>query len=435
MIAGSRFVSVVAASSLQIPCNFSTKSKANINNAGPIYGVWIKTDANFGASPNNVIYNSSLAVNTYPMNITGNLNQMNCTTLFSNLTTSYTDVYYFRMENSSYRATASCDPLQINVRDSLTPTIEISGATKEAESVNVTCSASNPCPHFPPNLSWSLQRDSRAITQENTDGTLTTTLQETITLSDTHDRNNITCTATYPVNGGQGVKTVETAVTLNVSYMPKDTSASISPPGVVSAGSCVNLTCRSRARPPVSRFTWFKTSKDGPVNVSEGDVYSFNATEGGVYYCMATNDLGSQKSSEIHLTIEGCVPWRAVVGGIIAIAALVCVVVAIWQLKLRHQTQSPTGQDPAPQEPARPAEENIHYGEINFSSLRAGARTNLVQDRQQQDTVYAEVKVPGTDTWMSDGAEDLYAQVKGKVSSWTSFITQVFYYYRERFLW
>ncbi|XP_049912349.1 B-cell receptor CD22-like [Epinephelus moara] len=76
-----------------------------------------------------------------------------------------------------------------------------------------------------------------------------------------------------------------------VSDAPKDTSVSISPSGLVSASSWVNLTCSSRANPPVSRFTWFKTSKDGPINESEGDFYSFNVTGGGFYYCVDSKSI------------------------------------------------------------------------------------------------------------------------------------------------
>ena len=78
----------------------------------------------------------------------------------------------------------------------------------------------------------------------------------------------------------------------------------ISPSGVVSPGSWVNLTCSSRAK-PVANFTWFKINKDGLMKVSEGDFYSFNVTDGGVYYCVASNDVGNQSSSRIHLTIKG----------------------------------------------------------------------------------------------------------------------------------
>lgn len=84
------------------------------------------------------------------------------------------------------------------------------------------------------------------------------------------------------------------------SDAPKETSVSISP-----SGSWVKLRCSSRAKPPVSRFAWFKKSKEGATKVFEGRVYSLNVTDGGVYYCEATNNLGSQPSSECSLTDEG----------------------------------------------------------------------------------------------------------------------------------
>ncbi|XP_030281586.1 vascular cell adhesion protein 1-like, partial [Sparus aurata] len=197
------------------------------------------------------------------------------------------------------------------------PTIEISGDLKEKESVTITCSAFTPCPHSPPKLTWNLQQDSHNKIEENTDGTFTTKIQKTITLSDQHDGYNISCSAKYPVNEGKHVKTAEETKTLSVSYAPKDTSVSIS----ASAGSWVNLTCSSRAKPPVSSFTWSRNSKDGLMDVSEGQFYSFNVTEGGDYYCVATNDLGNQTSSPIHLNVAGhpvsSVHWQAVLSGII----------------------------------------------------------------------------------------------------------------------
>ncbi|KAK5616598.1 hypothetical protein CRENBAI_005219 [Crenichthys baileyi] len=182
------------------------------------------------------------------------------------------------------------------------PSISISGGDlKEHQSVTITCSALTPCPHSPPELTWNLQQDSHRQTETNTDGTFTTKIQENITLSDTHDGYNIRCSARYPVNGGN--KAAETAVTLSVSYAPKDTSASISPSGFVSAGSWVELNCSSRSKPPAS-FTWFRNSKHGAINVSVGQVYSFNVTEGGEFYCVATNDLGHQRSSVILVSTE-----------------------------------------------------------------------------------------------------------------------------------
>ncbi|XP_026035040.1 sialoadhesin-like isoform X1 [Astatotilapia calliptera] len=296
----------LSGSCLQIPCSFRPKDEQTFISTRKIFGVWIKNYSRFGENPNNVIYNSSGAVSTYPISITGNLSQRDCTTLFSNLTTTYTDTYFFRVERERFKATADCNSLQITVRDSpWRPSIAIPGDLKEKESVTITCSALTPCPHSPPQLTWNLQQDSHNKTEENTDGSFTTKIQQNITLSDTHDGKKISCSARYPVNQGNDTKTAETEETLSVSYAPKDTSASISPSGLVSAGSWVKLTCSSRAKPPVSSFTWFKKSRDGAVKVSEGEIYSFNVTDGGVYYCVATNDLGNQTSAELDLTEGG----------------------------------------------------------------------------------------------------------------------------------
>nr|XP_024656344.1 B-cell receptor CD22-like [Maylandia zebra] len=305
-ITAPKQLEALSGSCLQIPCRFRPKEEQKFNSKSEIFGVWIKNNLEFANEANNVLFNSSGAVSIYPISITGNLSQGDCTTLFTNLTTTYTNKYFFRVESETFKATAACDPLQITVTDSpWRPNITISGDLKEKESVTITCSALTPCPHSPPQLTWNLQQDSHNKIEENTDGSFTTKIQQNITLSDTHDGKKISCSARYPVNQGKDTKTAETEETLNVSYAPQDTSASISPSGLMSAGSWVKLTCSSRAKPPVSNFTWFKKSRDGAVKVSEGEIYSFNVTDGGVYYCVATNDLGNQTSTEIHMTVAG----------------------------------------------------------------------------------------------------------------------------------
>ncbi|KAF3703915.1 Sialoadhesin Sialic acid-binding Ig-like lectin 1 [Channa argus] len=415
-ITAPQVMEALSGSCLLIPCNFRPESGDNVfDNTRQVFGVWIKGNPD----ENNVIFNSSGKFTKYPMSIIGNLSEKNCTTLFSNLTTNYRDTYYFRIMNWPYRATAVCDPLQINVTDSApSPIIKIPGDLKEKESVTITCSALTPCPHSPPKLTWTLQQDPHTNIEENTDGTFTTKIQETITLSDRHDGLNISCSATYRVNGGRDVRTAETQETLKVSYAPKDTSASISPSGLVSAGTWVNLSCSSRARPPVSSFTWFKSSKDGARTVSEGAFYSFNATQGGVYYCVAANDLGNQTSALIQLIIGAgeASMWPVILGGIFGVMVLLCLIVCGWRLKSKHsaaeQTQHQTCEDLVSTK-EKHEEEDIHYGEIHFSSLRAEASSGPVQDSgQQQDTVYAQVKV--SERQAAAGSEQLYAEVKTK---------------------
>ncbi|XP_041670313.1 B-cell receptor CD22-like [Cheilinus undulatus] len=402
-------------SCLHIPCTFRPRIEGKFDSTQPIIGLWLKQ---VSADTNKVVYRSDWKTNEYPMNITGNLNLKQCTTLFSNLIPTYEGTYFFRMESEAFRATAVRDCLQIKVRDSPPkPIMEIPADLKENVSVTIMCSAVTPCPLYPPKLTWNLKRDSNYTMEENRDGTFTRKIQETITLTYKHDGYNISCFATYPVNGGRDNKTEEETKTLSVSYAPKNTSVSVSPPGLLSAGVSVTLSCSSTAKPRVSSFTWFKMSSDGPMNVSEGEIYSFNVTEGGVYFCVAMNKLGDERSLEIHLKVEGLGSLSgAVIGGIIGIILLICLVLCLllvfmcWRrsksAKSSQQNLCETGEE-LPKRTTQD-EEDIHYGEIDFSKRRSEKSSDSMQDsRQQQETLYAQVKGPGLEQDM------LYAQVKG----------------------
>ncbi|XP_041670392.1 B-cell receptor CD22-like [Cheilinus undulatus] len=414
-------------SCLHIPCTFRPKKEEIFDSTQLISGFWLKQGLNGGKD--SVVFKSDGTIRVYPMNITGNLNLKQCTTLFSNLIPTYEGTYFFRMESEAFKATAVRDCLQIKVRDSPPePIMEIPVDLKENVSVNITCSAVTPCPLYPPKLTWNV-KDSHNTKEENQDGTFTTRIQETITLTDKHDGYNISCSSTYPVNEGRDNKTAEETKTLSVSYAPKNTSVSISPPGLLSAGVNVTLSCSSRAKPRVSSFTWFKMSSDGPMNVSEGEIYSFNVTEGGVYFCVAKNDLGDERSSEIHLHVEVFLPgpsqssqqWGAVIGGIFGIIAFICLAVFVWRFSsvytAQKQTQSPTSEEASVEGAASKneggGEENIHYGEIDFSKLRQNSSCGPLNDRgQQQETLYAQVKVSANNqTQTADGPEELYSRV------------------------
>ncbi|MEQ2204379.1 hypothetical protein XENOCAPTIV_012232, partial [Xenoophorus captivus] len=97
----------LSGSCLRIPCNFSAKSGvASFDNNKETFGLWIKDGSN-------VVFNSGTS---NPMKIIGNLNQRNCTTLFSDLQMSYEHKYTFRIENGPYKATDVCKPLHITVK-------------------------------------------------------------------------------------------------------------------------------------------------------------------------------------------------------------------------------------------------------------------------------------------------------------------------------
>ncbi|XP_041823654.1 uncharacterized protein LOC121628601 isoform X2 [Melanotaenia boesemani] len=387
-ITAPKQMEALSGSCLQIPCSFRDKpgekdERKMFDGSRETFGVWIKSDPKYGNNQD-YIFNSSKSKNPFTMKIIGNLSQKNCTTLFYNLNTSQSDTYFFRIENEPFKATAECDPLNITVTDSpQRPRIEISGDVKdlkEKESVTITCSAFTPCPHSPPELTWNLQQDSHTQTEENTDGTFTTKIQQNITLSHRHDGYTITCSARYPVDGGKCVNTSETEETLSVSYAPKNTSASISPSGLVSAGSWVKLSCSSRAKPPVSSFTWLKISTEGPVNVSEGPIHSFNATDGGVYYCVAANKLGNQTSQEIRLIIEETFLISTLVSAMIAVCLLICLLLSVCHFKYKQPTAKQT-------QSGNQTQGEMFYEEFNHFKHRPEPSSTSVQDSSQQQEI------------------------------------------------
>ncbi|XP_064863007.1 myelin-associated glycoprotein-like isoform X2 [Oncorhynchus nerka] len=300
---------VLTGSCVQIPCSFDIpdQHKDKFNSAILLSGVWIKESPYFRERPDNVIFNSSKMVNRYQGKITGNMSQKNCTTVFFNVTTNYTNIYFFRIESQPYRSTDPDKSVNIVVSDfPSSPILSVSGELKEGTPVSLNCSAITPCPEHPPELTWTLptQFTTENQLQENPDQTKSVLSTVTFTPSYLHHEKNITCTAVYPV--GTSNKTAEHNMMLNVSFSPKDTLASINPADPVSVGSCVNLTCSSTANPPLTNFTWFQISEGKTTQVASGQSYTLNVTvDGGLYYCEGRNSHGCGKSNEVQLAIKG----------------------------------------------------------------------------------------------------------------------------------
>ncbi|XP_036790684.1 myelin-associated glycoprotein-like [Oncorhynchus mykiss] len=296
-------------SCVQIPCSFDVpeQHKNTFKATIPTFGVWIKTHPDVHQYPGNVIFHSNGKVNRYQGKITGNMSQKNCTTVFFNVTTSYSDKYYFRIDGQPFRGTDPDKSVNIVVSDfPSSPIITVSGEVKEGTPVSLNCSAVAPCPEHPPELTWTLptQFTTENQLQENPDQTISVLSTVTFTPSYLHHEKNITCTAVYPV--GTSNKTAEHNMMLNVSFSPKDTSASISPYDPVLVGSYVNLTCSSTANPPVTNFTWFQISEGKTTQVASGQSYTLNVTgDGGLYFCEGRNSHGCGKSNEVQLAIKG----------------------------------------------------------------------------------------------------------------------------------
>ncbi|CAL8397695.1 unnamed protein product [Arctogadus glacialis] len=387
---------------LQIPCSFDLVPSNLLDKNKTLIGLWLKSTHHFGPHPESVVFNGSKTNNTYPISIIGNMREFNCTTVFTNMNSSYADTYYFRVERS-YKATDTCNSLTITVKDSApAPSIQTlpEGPLTEGSRVTFTCRAIAPCPTQPPHLSWNQSGGPEGRPEPHGDQEPNVrTRRLNITLSDRHDGVRLTCLVEYPVNnsaGGPSNRTAESVVTLNVSYSPKDTQASVSPP-TVSLGSVVNLTCTSRANPPVLRFTWFRSSAEGPLNVSDGSLYSFNVSSySEIYYCVATNPLGNQTSEEIMLTFELNVPL--IIAGFFGTIFFIGLIISVlWLLKkpsTQHQVTYTciNAQNPICEAPDQQEEEEIHYGEIDFAKRGAVQNPGLVFPQgEEQTSEYVEI--------------------------------------------
>ena len=101
---------------LQIPCSFDLVPSNLLDKKNIYIGLWLKSTHHFGPHPESVVFNGSKTNNTYPISIIGNMSEYNCTTVFTRLNLSYAGTYYFRVENSPYKATDTCYPLTIAVK-------------------------------------------------------------------------------------------------------------------------------------------------------------------------------------------------------------------------------------------------------------------------------------------------------------------------------
>ncbi|KAI5089721.1 B-cell receptor CD22 [Silurus meridionalis] len=109
---------------------------------------------------------------------------------------------------------------------------------------------------------------------------------------------------------------------------------------IPSEGISVTLTCSSDANPPVESYTWFKENEASPV----GSGQSYRALLNVPYYCKAQNNLGSERSATVFITItivgsDVSINVYVAVGlGLFALAVLLS---ALFWLRCRRQKNNP----------------------------------------------------------------------------------------------
>ncbi|KAL7852104.1 hypothetical protein SRHO_G00178890 [Serrasalmus rhombeus] len=123
-----------------------------------------------------------------------------------------------------------------------------------------------------------------------------------------------------------------TAVQINVLYHPKTASVSTNPSGEIVEGSSVTLTCSSDGNPPVKIYTWFK--EGGTSSVGSGQNYSIiniTADHTGLYYCVAQNDHGAERSAGVPVFFKGYPLILYVAVGVGVCMITVFLTVVLWR--------------------------------------------------------------------------------------------------------
>lgn len=88
---------------------------------------------------------------------------------------------------------------------------------------------------------------------------------------------------------------------------PKNVKTSAHPGKALKEGSTLTLTCEAVSVPPVSEYTWMKSS----VTVGHGQTLTFhflNSSDSASYHCISTNKMGTARSSPINITVKCAYP-------------------------------------------------------------------------------------------------------------------------------
>ncbi|XP_051251011.1 B-cell receptor CD22-like, partial [Dicentrarchus labrax] len=92
---------------------------------------------------------------------------------------------------------------------------------------------------------------------------------------------------------------------IDVLYLPKHTTVSVSPSGPVPEDSTVTLTCSSTANPAVRTYTWYRADGGQETFIGTGRVLNIKASEvSGPFFCKVENDLGAGRSNISQIDVQ-----------------------------------------------------------------------------------------------------------------------------------
>lgn len=279
-----------------LPCSFSLPPEFEPQLDSSCRAVWRR-----GSWSRTQVYDSGAVTNLVQGNLTGNLLERDCSTVFYNLPLNHYDDYYFRLE---------CDTLKFNFYDSVFLKIQnalprpivspLSLEVEEGSLITLNCTAFAPCPSEAPVLSWSpVLGEVLLLSQER--GLLLSVMR--FSASHLHNGVTVTCSALYRRAMIDNELLYETSLALHVLYPPR--SVSVLSLGPVTEGHPVTLSCAANANPAVESFTWYSLDGDQVTALGSTQNITTEASEANSHvFCQVSNKCGQQNSSIAHIDVQ-----------------------------------------------------------------------------------------------------------------------------------
>eukprot|EP00061_Rhincodon_typus_P004946 g23787.t1 len=171
----------------------------------------------------------------------------------------------------------------------------------ELESVSATCSTPYNCPENPSRLQWlGINTDSPVSTVKSRSYNGTSSLE--VSFVSSHLDHNLVLTCVVTVDGLH--LSSHTEITLRVKHLAKNVTVLVFPRAEpIEEGSAIALFCdTSSSEPAVSAYSWYK---DGQA-LAPGKILRFDSVQtqdGGMYHCLARNELGQVTSHNTSLVV------------------------------------------------------------------------------------------------------------------------------------
>ncbi|CAM9136793.1 unnamed protein product [Lampetra planeri] len=336
-----------------IPCRFSLPPEWDSYLDDSCKAIWKRGNWRRTQVFDSSLTGASASFNILQGNLTGNLQEKDCTTIFNNMPWDDDDYYWFRLECNNQ--------LKFNFGRSFVMKIKA--------------------------LKWI---PSVAHPEETVEANSVTSAVN-FTTSPVHNGQKISCFALYSRQAGKSDLLFESSLTLRVLYL---------------------WLCSAAARQPaVTNYTWYKDDVEDEESGQILVIPGVDLSHSGSYYCEAKNDLGEERSTTIELDVQ--LPDGSTVTLTCASDANPGAHNFTWYRVTQTGEESDLSQADTvyankltiEEEEAR-KEEQIHYASVDFAKLQARAGDTPggeeIRGLASKTEEYAEIRLRSTG---SDGGE------------------------------